>query len=319
MKNFSSICMTPDTVKFTCASQFNELPPTWGASSCKKPGQPDGAPVWLILTHPTKAIRVMGTAIPGEPFISRYVEVELPRMLHPHTGFLLDSQSKIDEAITVVDRELAMVSTKTPLSGDRRFVRVDLAWHFPKDFAELLTTYRYGGIPGFRKQPQVFEKTGMSWIGSHQAFRIYDKAAKLRKDKVEVEADLQVWRLEWKLTGAVLKREFRLDHYPLELNFEQLKAVFIGYLSRHLLHIASSKDTGLAAFFAKKEVTNRGITEEYIAHSRLCGKQATKLRREVSSHAGNRLVQASKKLFPFGEKLKSIHIEGEKRTQPRRG
>ncbi len=208
-----------DTVKLTpaCARFRPDAPLVWQATVY--PGAETVAPTGRVYGGGAKRRlqdRRSGLRVYGDREGVWSVECSLPRLGGGSNGRLIVDQAELDVRVGQLFERLREVADVE--DEGFRVSRLDLVQHLPVDPADLVAAYRDFTFPGIQKAPAVRAGQSISWTGTDLSVVAYDKAAERRVDGPGVT------RLEFRLTGGVLRREFGGD--VTRLDFAECYGVY---------------------------------------------------------------------------------------------
>lgn len=112
-----------------------------------------------------------GLRVGGPSHRPAWVEVSLPRLVHPNNGYLISTEEQMRASVGRLE-ELAGEVSDLRLEDVRR---LDVVWQFEGQasaWVHALGTARIGKV---RKEPRVFFGQSAEWVGKSFVARVYDK------------------------------------------------------------------------------------------------------------------------------------------------
>jgi len=206
------------------------------------------------------------------------VEASLSRVLFGSNFRLIESQDDINSGWTKLLSNIEEIVICPDY--DLEFTRIDLVWHFEGDPAQNFLAHRYLRHPLVRDDPQQYGNKGLFWKGSNCKIRMYDKTLE------QTGSAGSSIRLEFELHWNVLKREFNGNlMHVVNLDFNDCRRVFkklaVQFMPKPMPHISSKED--FLALLAQENTMVSGIPAVELYVSRLCPKQAKRIRKAVAS------------------------------------
>lgn len=156
----------------------------------------------------------------------RFVQAELPKMLFPTNGTLIDSQSQLDTALESVSRSCGQIANTD--SEIFNFRRVDLCLHFiADDPAAIIRAHRNCRYPRTNGERfRHYDASSASWDYSGRRFAFYDKGRQLASLRGERETTSNILRVEIQLRREPLKQLLGGGRFPELLDFDACYRVF---------------------------------------------------------------------------------------------
>jgi hypothetical protein len=131
-----------------------------------------------------------GLRIGGDHAAPAWLEVSLPRVVHPSNGYLLRPE-QTPAAVAAVRDMLATVAPGATL-GDP--TRLDLVAHLPIYPPDAIDSFRDLPHPKVRRRSREFFGSGLEWPGDGVHVRLYDKSLEqngVRGDVTRLEFQLR--------------------------------------------------------------------------------------------------------------------------------